>query len=495
MVLRIFGQFLRKGIVFRGDRPIFWSVEGQRVLAEDEMIRSSEIIDCVIMKLPIKRFTKKTKNIQELYPDAKVLVFCSEPWKVTGIKAAGINENIIYVLTKWQNEYLIVAEKRLGELQMRTGHKFKKLLTIIGDSLDQVVLYNPINESDVPILVNNEVTSDFGSGIDCISPAHDLESLKVAYHYGLPKEGYVDEHGKFDDQLGPVYEGLSVLEPKTNKFIADVLREENRLFAQYPYKNEFFSNESTGERIILRSSKSWFLQISDRLKAKCFEELETTKFAPQLNYKESEQAHKDFEKLTKKQQRKGKKKKDEEEIDSYYINLIEELNDFNDWCISDNNKWGIPIPFFTYKDTGDILIDEEIVNHFAQAVEHYGTSDIWYTFDVVDLLPRRYKDECHRLEKGYQVFDSWFDSSLSWNFVDSNCIHENSQVYQDIKNKFIIQNNFQIEQSPRGRGRRGLKSPQREEKTSPVRDIGQENELIEQFPTSMLESVDQAKTI
>ena len=75
------------------------------------MIRSSEIIDCVIMKLPIKRFTKKTKNIQELYPDAKVLVFCSEPWKVTGIKAAGINENIIYVLTKWQNEYLIVAEK------------------------------------------------------------------------------------------------------------------------------------------------------------------------------------------------------------------------------------------------------------------------------------------------------------------------------------------------------------------------------------------------
>lgn len=50
-------------MVFRGDRPIFWSVNGQKVLAEEEMIKTSEIIDCVIMKLPIKKFSKKSKNI------------------------------------------------------------------------------------------------------------------------------------------------------------------------------------------------------------------------------------------------------------------------------------------------------------------------------------------------------------------------------------------------------------------------------------------------
>lgn len=153
-----------------------------------------------------------------------------------------------------------------------------------------------------------------------------------------------------------------------------------------------------------------------------------TKFAPKLNHKDSKEAHEDFEKLTKKRGRRGKKKQ-EDEIDSYYINIVEELNDFNDWCISDNNNWGIPIPFFTYRDTGDILIDEEIIQHYASLVEDFGSSDIWYTFDIVDLLPRRYKDEAGRLQKGFQVFDSWFDSSLSWNFVDSNSIHENSQVY------------------------------------------------------------------
>jgi isoleucyl-tRNA synthetase len=140
MVIRKFGQFMQKGMVTRSDRPVFWSVESQKVLAEDEMVRSTEIIDCVIMKLPITRFGKKAQHVQELYPDAKALVFCSEPWRVVGMNAAAINENVVYVLTKWQDEYLIVAEKRLGELQMRTGQKFKKLVTLSGDSLDELVL-------------------------------------------------------------------------------------------------------------------------------------------------------------------------------------------------------------------------------------------------------------------------------------------------------------------------------------------------------------------
>ena len=157
------------------------------------------------MKLPIKDFGKKAKNMKELYPEAKVLVFCSEPWKVTAMNAACLNENILYVLAKWQDEYVIVAEKRLGELQLRTGTKFKKLLTFTGDTIDELVLEHPLDQSDVPVLINNEVTSDYGSGINSISPAHDLESLKMAYHYGLGKKGFVNEQGLFPDELASVH--------------------------------------------------------------------------------------------------------------------------------------------------------------------------------------------------------------------------------------------------------------------------------------------------
>lgn len=64
-----------------------------------------------------------------MYPDAKLLVFVNEPWHVAGMQAVGVNEHILYTLAKWRDQYLIVAEKRLGELQLRTGSPFKKLLS------------------------------------------------------------------------------------------------------------------------------------------------------------------------------------------------------------------------------------------------------------------------------------------------------------------------------------------------------------------------------
>tara|TARA_B110000285_G_scaffold226271_1_gene285769 strand:+ start:491 stop:1042 length:552 start_codon:yes stop_codon:yes gene_type:complete len=183
---------------------------------------------------------------------------------------------------------VIVAEKRLGELQLRTGTKFKKLLTFTGDTVDELVVEHPLNKSEVPILINNDVTADFGTGINIVSPAHDFESLKVAYHYNLPKNGFVDEKGLFTDDMGSELEGLSVLDEETNVLVCQKIKESNKLFTQYKYQNEYYEVEKTGEKIILRSNKSWFLDINEQLKMKCFEELSTTRFAPKLNMKDAQ---------------------------------------------------------------------------------------------------------------------------------------------------------------------------------------------------------------
>ena len=76
------------------------------------------------------------------------------------------------------------------------------------------------------------------------------------------------------------------------------------------------------------------------------------------------------------------KNKKNEEVDSYYINILEELAEFENWCISDDIAWGIPIPFFKFKNNGKILMDCEIIEHFAKLVSEYGTSDIWFVFDI-----------------------------------------------------------------------------------------------------------------
>lgn len=92
----------------------------------------------------------------------------------------------------------------------------------------------------------------------------------------------------------------------------------------------------------------------------CLEELSTTKFSPKLNLKDAEEIHQDYENL---------KKNKGENIEPYYLNIVEELTDFNEWCISDSNSWGTPIPCFTYKDSGKILLDQEILENFAKMVE------------------------------------------------------------------------------------------------------------------------------
>ena len=109
------------------------------------MAQDHEIIDCLVLKLPIKAFGNKAKQIKDLYPEAKVLVFQSEPWHVTAMNAAAFNQHLLYVLAKWQDEYFILAEKRLGELQLRSGHKFKKLLTFTGETLEDMLVEHPLS--------------------------------------------------------------------------------------------------------------------------------------------------------------------------------------------------------------------------------------------------------------------------------------------------------------------------------------------------------------
>jgi isoleucyl-tRNA synthetase len=117
------------------------------------------------------------------------------------------------------------------------------------------------------------------------------------------------------------------------------------------------------------------MNISDRLKYKCYEELATVKFHPQLNLKSTEETVKIHKKKDKKQE-------------ALYINVVEELNDFDEWCISEEGVWGIPIPFFERK-SGGVLASAEIARHVADIFKEEG-SDAWYSKSVEELLPPRY---------------------------------------------------------------------------------------------------------
>ena len=110
--------------------------------------------------------------------------------------------------------------------------------------------------------------------------------------------------------------------------------------------------------------------------------------------------------------------------------MAEELNDFDEWGISERGVWGIPIPFFVRHDTEEILYDSEIARHVSEVFRKQGGSDAWYKLSVEELLPPRYKSQAPHLSKGRQIFDVWFDNSMSWDFAllkDAHSINEMSQ--------------------------------------------------------------------
>ncbi len=99
---------------------------------------------------------------------------------------------------------------------MRSGKEFKKIMNIDVQQLEEVTVLSPMGQ-EVPVLVDNEVTAYHGSGINLVCPAHDIHSLRLAYVYGLPKDGVLDDQGKLDK----VFEGDSVLDEQTNKKVLD----------------------------------------------------------------------------------------------------------------------------------------------------------------------------------------------------------------------------------------------------------------------------------
>mmetsp|Transcript_3334 Transcript_3334/g.5539 ORF Transcript_3334/g.5539 Transcript_3334/m.5539 type:complete len:193 (+) Transcript_3334:1384-1962(+) len=190
--------------------------------------------------------------------------------------------------------------------------------------------------------------------------------------------------------------GLDVLKESTDKAIVAKLTEEGKVLCTVPVSQPLLRVVKSGERILSTTLKSWFLGLDDQFKMRCLEALSDCVYFPSLNLKETEQLQKEQKELKQKQRR---QLLETEGIDSNYFNIVEEITDFHDWCISDTNAWGLPIPFFKDKQTEKIVVDLEIIEHFASLVELHGSSDIWYTFDVVDLLPPKLKSRAADLEK------------------------------------------------------------------------------------------------
>ncbi|CAK6962128.1 isoleucine--tRNA ligase%2C mitochondrial isoform X3 [Scomber scombrus] len=281
------------------------------------------------------------------------------------------------------SQLLLVATERIASMATLLGTELESIGTYTGSQLEGgVCKHLTIPDKEVPLLPANHVTMGKGTGLVHTAPAHGMDDYSVASQFKLSVECMVDEDGKFTELAGPELKDLSVMSEGTEKVISmlkecGALVKEEKCVHSYPY------DWRTKQPVVIRPSKQWFINTAS-LKDKAKDALQKVRILPE----------------------------------SARGSLLAMLDRRTYWCISRQRSWGVPIPVFYHKETGEPLINKHTVSHIAELFKEKG-SDCWWELPIETLLPadvikKSKAGPVTDYVRGEDVLDIWFDSGASW---------------------------------------------------------------------------------
>lgn len=392
--LKIFQKLLNKNLIRRQKKPVFWGCETHTALAESELeYNDKHRSTAAFIKFPLTTSFKEFKNVS-------LLIWTSTPWTIPANKAISINENFSYTLISNHNESLIVANDLVDSI-MELNPEFRKTdLVFLGYELLDLKYKNPLFNDDqiFPILHGDHVTNSSGTGLVHTAPGHGNDDYFVCLKKNIDAYSPVDQFGCYTNEINSNLKqlvGLKVIEEGNPKII-QLLSQHNMLFnLNEHYIHSYPYDWRSKKPIIIRSTPQWFCNVGE-IKQKSEDALEEVRFIPE----------------------RGQNR------------LLSFIKNRNEWCISRQRSWGVPIPALYHKtDDNKFLLDDESVRHIISKIDELGT-DSWFEEEenIERWLPESLKGEGLNYAKGKDTMDVWFDSGSSWteivNFLQKNNIND-----------------------------------------------------------------------
>ncbi|MBS9338449.1 isoleucine--tRNA ligase [Fructobacillus sp. M2-14] len=377
--LRVFGDMAKKGYIFKGAKPVYWSWSSESALAEAEI----EYHDLKSTSLFYANQVKDGKGV--LDNDTYLVVWTTTPFTVTASRGVTVGSDFDYAVVKPEgsDKKYVVAKELLENIAPKFGwDKYEILSEHKGSELENITAYHPWDK-DVSelVMVGDHVTLESGTGLVHTAPGFGEDDYNVSKEYGLEIAVTVDEKGMMTKSAGPDFEG---------RFYDDIvgtvitkLQEAGLFLAKEKITHSYPFDWRTKKPIIWRAVPQWFASIDD-FRQDILDQLDDVNFYPAW----------------------GKKR------------LGNMIAGRGDWVISRQRVWGVPLPIF-YAEDGEAILDADVIEHVAQLVEKHG-SNIWFEKDAKDLLPEGYTNEHSPngiFKKEEDIMDVWFDSGSSWNGV------------------------------------------------------------------------------
>lgn len=369
--IKVFGEMAKKGFIYKGLRPVHWSPSSESALAEAEI----EYHDIRSPSIYVAFDVKDGKGL--LDKDVKFIIWTTTPWTIPANLGISIHPDLEYVVVEVDDEKYVVAHDLLDELTNELEWESPKVIqTFMGREADRIVTEHPFYDRDSLVMLGTHVTTDAGTGCVHTAPGHGDDDFYVCREYDIGALSPVDDQGHFTDEA-PGFEGMFY--DDANKLISEKLEEVGALlklsFITHSYPHDWRTKKPT----ITRATSQWFASIKD-FRDDILEEIKHVEWYPSWG-------------------------------ETRMYNMF---RDREDWCISRQRTWGIPIPVFYGEDDTPIITDETI-DRVAQLFSEHG-SNIWFEWDAKDLLPDGFTHPSSPngiFTKETDIMDVWFDSGSS----------------------------------------------------------------------------------